>query len=266
MEFTLANVVRGAVWLQTSMDNDTRGTARDPRFAALRHDDWTCQGCGCRSSPCDEDLWAGLEVHHKDDNPDNQTLANLATLCPLCHGLMHCDLMLEQGLLPGRFLWSERIPQRFLTLYVHVRAVVDVRCARLAEQGIVHAHEARSTEEERMLRIRERCEEVDRALARCTLAGVTLTLRGRRYDLAEVLDGREAALGLVLGRLVRTGSREERARAAARLRPLRWLCDWRRHPKARVYAQSEVWGSASEWAGQWLAETRRLLGRAGLSQ
>ncbi len=265
MEFSLATVVRGAVWRRTSMDNDMQGTARDPRFAALRRDDWTCQGCGCRSSPCDEDLWAGLEVHHKDDNPDNQELANLATLCPLCHGLMHCDLMLEQGRLPGRFLWSERIPQRFLTLFVHVRAVVEARCAPLIEQGLVHSAQGRSTGEERMLRLRERCEAVEHALARCSLAGASLTLNGRKYDLAYVLDGREAALGRVLGRLVRTGTKIRRAQTAAHLQPLRWLYDWRSHPKARVYARSAVWGQAQEWAGQWLAESRRLLGQARLS-
>jgi 5-methylcytosine-specific restriction endonuclease McrA len=53
------------------------------RVAALRRDNYTCQGCGATCTK--------LNVHHIVDVQDGgkSTLANLITLCDGCHGRIH---------------------------------------------------------------------------------------------------------------------------------------------------------------------------------
>jgi hypothetical protein len=50
------------------------------RVRALERDKHTCQKCGSTEK---------LEVHHIDENPDNNVIENLVTLCQICHRSHH---------------------------------------------------------------------------------------------------------------------------------------------------------------------------------
>lgn len=52
------------------------------RLRALQRDNYTCQGCGFKSSKYQE-------VHHLDDDHHNNSLTNLATVCSFCHNCQH---------------------------------------------------------------------------------------------------------------------------------------------------------------------------------
>lgn len=55
---------------------------RKVRPSILSRDKHTCVECGHQSKK-------GLEVHHKDDNHDNNSPSNLVSMCPLCHACFH---------------------------------------------------------------------------------------------------------------------------------------------------------------------------------
>ena len=50
-----------------------------------------CEECGYSEHP------EILGVHHKDGNHSNNTLSNLAVLCPNCHSLKHCKHVTHGG-------------------------------------------------------------------------------------------------------------------------------------------------------------------------
>lgn len=49
-------------------------------YRAQKHREETCEECGTTSA---------LHVHHKDRNPSNDAVENLATLCGSCHLKLH---------------------------------------------------------------------------------------------------------------------------------------------------------------------------------
>lgn len=65
------------------------------RPQVLRRDGYTCKYCGFtatgdESAPAVSLAFSGyLEVHHKNDNHKDNSLANLITVCPLCHMVFH---------------------------------------------------------------------------------------------------------------------------------------------------------------------------------
>ncbi len=241
----VAFVVRNARWHAEVMDNVMRGGLNDRRYRALQRDDFECAGCGCRSSTVPEDIWCGLEVHHLDDNAANNDLENLITVCPLCHGLLHMDLMLRSGAMPGRFLWLENVPQSFLNMLTHVTAVLEI----YLQEGEDVAGSGR--EGHLALAMRERCRDFTRRLNECGLPrGVLMTPAG--LDAAQLLERRPDRFGDVVGAFLRASpSRAQRERLASALQPLRWFYDWRGDEKARCYASSTLWGENGAWPVVW---------------
>ncbi len=50
-----------------------------------------CESCGYDTHPfC-------IDVHHKDENPTNNDVNNLAFLCAMCHRMLHKGLVVLQG-------------------------------------------------------------------------------------------------------------------------------------------------------------------------
>ncbi len=240
----ISDVVRAGRFAAVTMDNVMEGGIADRRFRALQRDDFTCAGCGCRSSTVPGDLWCGLEVHHLDDDSANNDLDNLLTLCPLCHGLVHLDIMLAGGSMPGRFLWLPRVPQSLLNMLVHVTAVAETCCAGL-DDG------ARDDQTALALAVRGRCRLLYQRVATLQMPRGVL-VSGRGHDIAPVLESHPEQFGRALGDCIRSGiSREERERVARGLAPLRWLYDWRSHAKAAAYAQSDLWLENGRWPVVW---------------
>lgn len=62
------------------------------REKALVRDDHTCVECGTRVS-------SGMEVHHKNDIHEDNSIKNLATECPLCHATHHIGFVGKNGLI-----------------------------------------------------------------------------------------------------------------------------------------------------------------------
>jgi intracellular multiplication protein IcmJ len=71
----------------TFRDHDPQAEAADAAYrakrpAVLQRAQYTCQGCGVKSS-------GGLEVHHKDCNHANNTDENFVPECVFCHPVNH---------------------------------------------------------------------------------------------------------------------------------------------------------------------------------
>ena len=77
------------------LNQDATQRYADMRLSVVKRDRFTCQGCGLQVSPQkkaqDMSLKATgyLEVHHKDNNHQNNQMKNLITLCPFCHQVFH---------------------------------------------------------------------------------------------------------------------------------------------------------------------------------
>jgi len=75
--------VKRDAWREDDLRNDDR--FRDARAKALSRDGNQCQFCGWV-----DDKW--LEVHHVDDDHQNNDPANLVTTCSWCHRAHHIGL------------------------------------------------------------------------------------------------------------------------------------------------------------------------------
>ena len=242
----IAYCIQTAIWKSDIMDNDVTNSIRGERHMAIRRDDYTCQGCGCYSSVSAQDLWCGLEVHHMDDNRNNNSSDNLVTVCPLCHGILHLDLMLREGRMPGRFLWTEAIPQIHLNMITHVRAVSEILTAEL-EAGPPPMDHAL----ERAQSLRDKCRRLYAALSELGIPAGLPDLQERK-DAGLLLAANPALFGSVLGVFLRRNpSARERDAVARHLRPLRWLYDWEADVKAKCYAEASVWNEEGDWQKSW---------------
>ncbi len=289
-DFTIADVIASATWVRDCMDTDKGTNARDPRFTAMHDAYWTCAACGCRSQPRENDLWAGLQIHHKDDNPLNECADNLVCVCPLCHGLLHLDTMLIERLHPGHFIWAPSIRQSFLTLFAHVRAVVEERCADHLARGVVTPDRARSADQRLELEIRETLAATDAALRRLRLPeGVFLYQAGNAppaqagagarsgpaarsglskahmspalQDMMDLVEDNPVLFGHALRSFVRTASPAERLRTARALHGLRYVFAPGHAPWAAAYAGSVTWAAGRDWAKLWLEDAGIVLQR-----
>ena len=249
----IAYVVQTAVWQGDKIDNATGDSMTDRRHQAVRRDGYTCQGCGCRSAVTAKDLWCGLEVHHLDGSERNNKEDNLVTVCPLCHGILHFDIMLKEGKMPGRFLWTDAIAQPELNMATHVLAVLETLCRdlendpRAGEEGLKTAQ-----------KLRARCRKAAAGLNELAVP------KGAPFwgdkEAALSLTDDPAAFGSALGEFLRQNpAAKERDAVAARLRPLRWLYDWRADLKASCYAAAPIWNRDGEWPGEWAAEAKKVL-------
>ena len=242
-------------------DADTGGGAERTRSAlsVLHASSWTCEACGVRSQPDNGDVYGGMEVHHRDHDPDN-----LVCLCPFCHGLMHTDVMLARGLFPGHIVWAPHIEQRFFTLTAHLRAVAEVRCATLsARAGVPDAPEgmdALDAQDRLALNVRERLARIDRALHGLGIPEGLFQLDG--VDMGLLVSEDQQGFGRLLGEFARKRSVYDRARLARRLHGLRYAFDYRSHPSASAYSKTYAFGGDTrDWAVIWVRERELVQGR-----
>lgn len=240
-------------------DADTGGGAERTRSAlsVLHASSWTCEACGVRSQPDNGDVYGGMEVHHRDHDPENTAPGNLVCLCPFCHGLMHTDIMLARGLFPGHIVWTPHIEQRFFTLTAHLRAVVEVRCATLsARAGVPDAPEgmdALDAQDRLALNVRERLARIDRALHGLGIPEGLFQLDG--VDMGLLVSEDQQGFGRLLGEFVRERSAYDRARLARHLHGLRYAFDYRSHPSAVAYSKTCAFGGDTrDWAVIWVRE------------
>jgi len=74
-----------------AMVKETCTSKSHTRMKAHRQVKPACQNCGKTGK---------LHVHHRDENPSNNSPSNLMTLCPSCHRLCHSPRMMADGLTP----------------------------------------------------------------------------------------------------------------------------------------------------------------------
>ena len=248
----IAHCIQTAIWKADIIDSAGSGNITDVRHGVIRRDDYTCQACGLRSSVTVHDLWCGLEVHHFDDNYNNNSISNLVTVCPLCHGILHLDLMLQQGRMPGRFLWTDAISQIQLNMITHVRAVTEVLTARMeAEPPLPGAAMGQARE------LRDKCRKLCESIGTLGIPE-GLDILQERKDGGRIIADNPVLFGSVLGRFLRRNpTARERDAVARHLRPLRWFYDWEADLKVKCYADSDVWHDDNKWYNEWtwLAQT-----------
>ena len=247
-------------------DADTGGGAERTRSAlsVLHASSWTCEACGVRSQPDNGDVYGGMEVHHRDHDPENTDPDNLVCLCPFCHGLMHTDVMLARGLFPGHIVWAPHIEQRFFTLTAHLRAVAEVRCATLsARAGVPDAPEgmdALDAQDRLASDVGERHARSDRALHGLGIPEGLFQLDG--VDMGLLVSEDQQGFGRLLGEFARKRSVYDRARLARRLHGLRYAFDYRSHPSASAYSKTYAFGGDTrDWAVIWVRERELVQGR-----
>ena len=254
----IAYCIQTAIWKADCIDSTGSGSITDVRHAAIRRDDYTCQACGLHSSVTEHDMWCGLEVHHMDDNHDNNEDGNLVTVCPLCHGILHLDLMLSQGLMPGRFLWTDAIPQIHLNMITHVRAVAEILTAETeAEPSLSGSALAWARDES--VALRDKCRKLCESIGTLEIPDGLEILRERK-DGGLLIRDNPALFGEVLGTFMRRNpTARERDAVARHLRPLRWFYDWEADSKAKCYAASDVWNNGRQWYNEWTWLAQRAL-------
>lgn len=250
-------------------DAGTGGGAERTRSALsiLHASSWICEACGVRSQPDNGDVYGGMEVHHRDHDPENTDPDNLVCLCPFCHGLMHTDVMLARGLFPGHIVWAPHIEQRFFTLTAHLRAVVEVRCATLparagvaAAPGGLDGPDALDAQDRLALNVRERLARIDRALHGLGIPEGLFQLDG--VDMGLLVSEDQQGFGRLLGEFARKRSVYDRARLARRLHGLRYAFDYRSHPSASAYSKTYAFGGDTrDWAVIWVRERELVQGR-----
>lgn len=63
-----------------------------------------CERCNYDDHP------AGIEIHHKDRNRENNSIENLEVLCAICHRIEHYNGVVEAaGFEPARSSLQEKI-------------------------------------------------------------------------------------------------------------------------------------------------------------
>lgn len=252
----LSDVVAEPMLSDAGAEADTgQASPRDPSYRHVTEQGFTCQGCGLVTGPSRGDAWGGLRVRHLDGDPENDDRANCQTLCPYCHALVHFDVVLARGEATWRFLWLPDIPQSFLTLFAHARAVVELRARRTLERRLLDPEGTRTRGEEHELVVRRRFDELSRFLERLTLPrGILLLPDGA--DAAPLFAKRPGLAAELLGKRVRAATPDERRHLARALAPLRVLFDWRHHPCPASLSDSATWDPSPAWATAWLEVAR----------
>ncbi len=223
-------------------------------LSILHASSWTCEACGVRSQPDNGDVYGGMEVHHRDHDPENTDPDNLVCLCPFCHGLMHTDVMLARDLFPGHIVWAPHIEQRFFTLTAHLRAVAELRCRSLgAGADAPDGPDELDAQDRLALNVRERLARMDRALHAFGIPEGLFQLDG--VDMGLLVSEDQKAFGRLLGEFARKRSKPERARLARHLHGLRYVFDFRFHPSASAYSKTYAFGGDTrDWAVIWVRE------------
>jgi intracellular multiplication protein IcmJ len=93
------------------------------RRKALEKARYTCQYCGFITKPNRRkpeyslEMSGFLEVHHIDDDHDNNELENLAAACPFCHQVFHAGFAGSRQAV--RVIWMPHISQANLNLLMN---------------------------------------------------------------------------------------------------------------------------------------------------
>lgn len=110
---------------------------RSKRLPVLRRDEFRCRYCGANTVPT-LDAWHGsleasgyFEIHHLDDDHENNDLSNLVTACPFCHSVMHLGNAGARGC--GVLVWNPGIDQASLNLIMQAVLVGMWRAAHESE-------------------------------------------------------------------------------------------------------------------------------------
>lgn len=101
----------------------------DADFAGVRqrvakHYKHTCVYCDMKTLPQESERSPTktspgyFEVHHLDDNHQNNALDNLVMVCPFCHNVFHCGNAGKRD--AGKIIWAPWIRQEDLNLLCHV--------------------------------------------------------------------------------------------------------------------------------------------------
>lgn len=113
--------------------HDIAAEDADAEFEAVRksvlvRDKHTCRYCKMRTlQEADQNKggqfykgrYSGyFEVHHMDDNHQNNDPSNLLTVCPFCHSVFHCGNAGHRE--SGSIIWAPWIRQEDLNASVHV--------------------------------------------------------------------------------------------------------------------------------------------------
>ena len=112
----------------------TRGTSSEDRcseaaFSALREeirkrDHESCLGCGIPLHASEHSPSGGLDVHHLNANPHDNRKENLATLCALCHGVLHIGHFARRFGKGMRLIFCPELTQADLNLLTWVLGIV----------------------------------------------------------------------------------------------------------------------------------------------
>lgn len=231
------------------------------RDLVLRRDRWTCQACGCQADPGPNGEAGGLEVHHLDGHHDHNDQSNLATLCPLCHGILHIGFTARRK--PGRFIWLPEASQADLNLLVHAMAVARLRLKAMAEgTSRPFPSEAETVEVDRLA---GQLECLHRELGSLGLADGVFVDPETGCDLRELLERDPASLGSALADLLREPGETINLQALHQgLAGLRWLYQPQADTAARFFQTAQAWLDGKDWMGIWRKQARHLLGKAGL--
>ncbi|MGP9819208.1 HNH endonuclease [Salinarimonas sp. NSM] len=73
------------------MEKDVCRSLSHSRSKAAAQAKPACEACGATGK---------LHVHHRDEDPTNNTPSNLRTLCPACHRRSHSPNFMEDGVTP----------------------------------------------------------------------------------------------------------------------------------------------------------------------
>jgi len=92
------------------------------RASVLQRDNYTCRFCGFKAAKYQE-------IHHLDDNHQNNSEDNLLTVCTLCHQVHHLGMCAMRG---GGFIAA--IPELTQTEVNHLVRTIHVTL-HIAEQG-----------------------------------------------------------------------------------------------------------------------------------
>ena len=77
--------------MAAGMEKDRCASVSHSRAKASRNMKEACEACGATGK---------LHVHHRDEDPFNNALSNLRTLCPRCHRRSHSPNFMADGTTP----------------------------------------------------------------------------------------------------------------------------------------------------------------------
>lgn len=98
---------------------------RKIRGSVLARDKFTCRFCGISTVSSESRPSGYFQVHHLDNDHHNNSIGNLATVCPFCHQVFHAG-MAGHGNEPGLLILLPEMGQWDLNRLCHILFVVLV--------------------------------------------------------------------------------------------------------------------------------------------